>query len=79
MLVRKLLQRASRHSLFPGRTDGREGQDDDDDDPELEVGKEEKERYRTARDGDHLLAPFECDLCSFRNVQKRDPVAWKLY
>ena len=32
-------------------------------------------RYRCARDGDHLMGvPFECDLCSFRNVTGRDPV-----
>ena len=60
--------------IFPGRTDGRV-EEEDDDDPELVVGKEEEDRYRTARDGDHLLAPFECDLCSFRNLQGRDPVA----
>ena len=54
--------------MVPGRTDGRD-EEEDDDDPELVVGKEEEDRYRTARDGDHLLAPFECDLCSFRNLQ----------
>jgi hypothetical protein len=32
-------------------------------------------RFRVARDGDHLLTPFQCDLCCFRNLQKRDPVA----
>ncbi len=27
------------------------------------------------RDGDHLMGvPFECDLCHFRNVKKRDPI-----
>ncbi len=31
-------------------------------------------RYRCGRDGDHLMGvPFECDLCSFRNVSGRDP------
>ena len=30
--------------------------------------------YRCGRDGDHLMGePFECDLCSFRNVLSRDP------
>jgi hypothetical protein len=27
-----------------------------------------------ARDGDHLLTPFQCDLCCFRNLQHQDPV-----
>jgi hypothetical protein len=26
------------------------------------------------RNGDHLVCPFQCDLCHFRNIQKRDPV-----
>jgi hypothetical protein len=30
-------------------------------------------RYRVARNGDHLLTPFQCDLCCFRNLQRRDP------
>ena len=30
--------------------------------------------YRWARNGDHLMGvPFECDLCSFRNVVGWDP------
>lgn len=32
------------------------------------------ERHKTARDGDHLLTPFQCDLCWFRNLQRRDPL-----
>ena len=32
-------------------------------------------RYQCGRDGDHLMGvPFECDLCSFRNVVGCDPV-----
>ena len=31
-------------------------------------------RYRCGRNGDHLMGvPFECDLCSFRNVCGRQP------
>ena len=40
--------------------------------------QEEKDqrRYRSARNGDHLMkVPFECDLCHFRNMNKRDPVS----
>ena len=33
----------------------------------------ERDRYKGARDGDHLMCPFQCDLCHFRNIQKRDP------
>jgi hypothetical protein len=31
-------------------------------------------RYREARDGDHLLTTFQCDLYCFCNLQLRDPV-----
>jgi hypothetical protein len=34
---------------------------------------EEQLRYTQARDGDFLLAPFQCDLCVFRNLQGRNP------
>jgi hypothetical protein len=31
--------------------------------------------HRRGRNGDHLMAvPFECDLCHYRNLRKRDPV-----
>ncbi len=32
-------------------------------------------RYHCARNGDHLLTPFQCDLCVFRNLQHRNPIA----
>jgi hypothetical protein len=28
-----------------------------------------------ARAGDHLIAPFQCDLCHFRNVYHRNPMS----
>jgi hypothetical protein len=31
-------------------------------------------RYMTARNGDHLVCPFQCDLCHFRNIKKRNPL-----
>ena len=39
--------------------------------------KPDKDRMRflQAREGDHLLVPFECDLCIFRNLTKRNPSA----
>lgn len=30
-------------------------------------------RYLTARDGDHLVTPFQCELCLFRSFCGRDP------
>ena len=29
--------------------------------------------FTTARAGDHLMTPFQCELCHFRNIYKRDP------
>lgn len=31
-------------------------------------------RFLSARDGDHYLVPFQCDLCQFRNIQGRNPI-----
>jgi hypothetical protein len=31
-------------------------------------------RFLRARDGNHLVTPFQCDLCHFRNILGRDPV-----
>ena len=30
-------------------------------------------RFKTGRDGDHLMSPFQCDSCTFVNIQKRYP------
>ena len=35
--------------------------------------KEDATRFRVARAGDHLLVPFQCDLCSFQNLTRRNP------
>lgn len=51
--------------------------DDDEGDVEkgFEVDDEEEGRYMQGRIGDHLMgACFECDVCNFRNLNKRDPV-----
>ena len=29
--------------------------------------------YRIVRDGDHLMNPYECDLCIFHKLTGRDP------
>ena len=34
---------------------------------------EDRLRHLCARHGDHLLFPFQCDLCYFRNLTNRDP------
>jgi len=31
------------------------------------------DRFKCARDGDNLMVPFQCDICHFRNIQKRNP------
>jgi hypothetical protein len=35
-----------------------------------ELEEEDPNRFRTARDGDHLMCPFQCDDCHFYNIQK---------
>ena len=35
----------------------------------------ERERFKSARNGDNYLCPFQCDLCQFRNLYSRDPMA----
>jgi hypothetical protein len=32
-----------------------------------------QDRFLVARKGDHLITPFQCDLCHFRNIQGRNP------
>ena len=51
--------------------------------PENEQGvvwkkKSNQAKFLVGRDGDMLLSPFQCDLCWFRNLLKRDPVEGKL-
>ena len=31
------------------------------------------DRYKTGIDGSHLMTPFQCDICIFRNLYKRNP------
>jgi hypothetical protein len=60
------------NNRFPRLDDTGEGQNATD--LEIEVSPT-LNRYRCRRNGDHLMGvPFECDLCSFRNVCGRDPV-----
>lgn len=41
------------------------------------VEEREEDRFLRARSGDMLMVPFQCDLCHFRNIQKRDPVRFR--
>jgi hypothetical protein len=34
---------------------------------------DEKKRFLSARDGDHLCTRFQCDMCHFINITKRRP------
>ena len=36
--------------------------------------EEDPKRFK-ARDGDHLITPFHCDLCHFENCKRRPPIA----
>ena len=40
---------------------------------EEESEVEEKERFKVARDGDHLMTPFQCDYCQFVNLRGKLP------
>ncbi len=33
----------------------------------------DEDRFMFGRKGDHLMSPFQCDLCHFRNINQRDP------
>jgi hypothetical protein len=45
-------------------------------DPDGEGIVDEKDAgcFLKARAGDHFMCQFQCDLCHFRNIQRRDPV-----
>jgi hypothetical protein len=44
-----------------------------DKDGEFLEDEDEYERFQIARPGDHLMVPFQCELCHFRNIMKRNP------
>ena len=39
----------------------------------LQVDDKDVDRFQVGRNGDHLMMAFQCDLCHFRNMKKRDP------
>jgi hypothetical protein len=40
-----------------------------------ELEEDDPDRFKCARNGDHLMCPFQCDSCHFYNIQRRDPGA----
>jgi hypothetical protein len=38
------------------------------------LAAKKRQRHLHAREGGHLLTPFQCNLCMFRNLQGRDPL-----
>jgi hypothetical protein len=44
-----------------------------DDDGEKLVRVGDERRFLEARRGDHMMCPFQCPLCHFRNIMQRDP------
>ena len=43
-------------------------------DDDLGVEQEDMDRFKVARDGDHLITPFQCDLYHDHNIQKIGPI-----
>lgn len=48
-----------------------------DDDGDTVVEEEDKIRFLVARAGDHLMTPFQCEMCHIRNLLGRNPRADK--
>lgn len=38
-----------------------------------ELEDDDPDRFKCARDGDHMMCPFQCDMCHFYNLQGRRP------
>jgi hypothetical protein len=45
-----------------------------DDEGEVITSDDEEKRFVEARAGDHLMTPFQCEICHFRNIYARDPI-----
>ena len=39
--------------------------------------EEDRGRHIVARNGDHLLIPFQCEICHYRNLKGMDPTGTK--
>jgi hypothetical protein len=49
-----------------------------DDEGGLITSEDEEKRFLEARAWDHLMTPFQCDQCHFRNIYNRDPLTGDL-
>jgi hypothetical protein len=38
----------------------------------------DEKRFKTARAGDHLMTPFQCELCHFHNIYNTEPRPYDL-
>ncbi len=38
------------------------------------LDEDEANRFMSARNGDNLVTPFQCDHCHFVNIMKREPL-----
>ena len=45
-----------------------------DEDGELLEGHLDDKRFKMGRAGDHLMTPFQCETCHFRNIYGRNTV-----
>ena len=36
---------------------------------------DDPQRFKEARNGDHMMLPFQCDMCYFINIHHRLPIA----
>ncbi len=43
----------------------------------VSLQEQDKNRFLISRIGDHLLCPFQCDTCYFRNIQQWGPISSK--
>ena len=42
------------------------------------VDEKDMGRFQKGRNGDHLMTPFQCDICHFRNIKNRDYIAGRV-
>jgi hypothetical protein len=46
----------------------------EEDGTEVVLRLHDKNKILSARNGDHLMCPFQCDMCHFKNLKGRDPL-----
>ena len=69
-----LFHTASALTLGPAKENEREREEEKNKLRTVWEGKlRDKKDFQVGRDGDHLMVPFECDLCIFRKLRGTDP------